>query len=336
MSNTKKVAELANVSVATVSRVINNNGKVALKTRRKVEAAIKELNYVPNMLARNFRTAASKSIIVMVTNISNYFYMETIHGISEYAHEKGYDILLSETNEEKKRQYEGFLKVKNHIADGVIIIESTIKDRLLISLEKEFPVVQCSVYSQDVSIPFVAIDNVRGGYIGTKMLIDQGHENIAFIGTENKSMYNEDRIKGYLKALKEANIEKHRIIYTQLSIDGGSEIAQKLIKEKEAPTALFFASDMPAIGAIHGLTAAGYNVPGDISILGFDNIELCSLVLPGLTTVAQPMYEIGRESARLLIERIESNTSSSPRNIIFQPQIVKRNSIAKPKTFKGE
>jgi alanine racemase len=115
MTNIQKVAQFAGVSVATVSRVINNSGKVLPETRTKVEEAIKSLNYVPNMLARNFRTAESKSLLVMVTSISNLYYMDTVHGISEYAYENGYDILLSETQESTKRQIEGLLKVKKPV-----------------------------------------------------------------------------------------------------------------------------------------------------------------------------------------------------------------------------
>ena len=330
MTNIQKVAKQANVSVATVSRVINNSDKVSPKTRLKVEEAIKALNYVPNMLARNFRTAESKSILVMVTSISNFFYMETIHGISEYAYEKGYDILLSETKENVKRQIDALSKVKNHIADGAIIIESTINDKLLLELEKDNPVVQCSVYSEDSSIPYVSIDNVKGGYIGAKYLIEQGHRRIAFVGTTNNAKYNAERIEGFLKGVEEAGIEQDRdlIRYTSLDLDGGSRIALELMGEKERPSAIFFASDMQAIGAIHALNAKGFHIPKDMAVLGFDNIELCNIIIPGLTTVAQPMRAIGREAARLVIERIQNNNNSNQnRNIVFQPNIVERGSV---------
>ena len=328
MTNIQKVAQQANVSVATVSRVLNNSDKVSENTRSKVEEAIKELNYVPNMLARNFRTAESKSILVMVTSISNFFYMETVHGISQYAYEQGYDILLCETKEHIKRQIDALEKVKNHIADGAIIIESTINDKLLLELEKNNPVVQCAVYSDDSPIPYVSVDNVKGGYIGAKYLVEKGHRKIAFVGTTDKAKYNAERIEGFLKGVKEEGIEQQMdlVCYSNLGLDGGSKIALELIERKDRPTAIFFASDMQAIGAIHALTEHGYCVPQDMAVLGFDNIELCDIIMPGLTTVAQPMREIGREAARLVIERIHNHDNRN-RNVVFQPQIVERGSV---------
>lgn len=328
MTNIQKVAKLANVSVATVSRVINNSDKVLPETRAKVEDAIKKLNYIPNMLARNFRTAESRSLLVMVTSISNLYYMETVHGISEYAYENGYDILLSETKEDVKRQIEGLLKVKNHIADGAVIMESTIKDNMLMTLEKEHPVVQCSVYGGDAPVPFVSIDNVKGGYIGVRFLIERGHNRIAFIGTQDDAKYNEDRLTGFLQGISEAGIQQDEqlLVRTSLSFEGGGSTALELMRNTERPTAMFFASDMQAIGAIHSLKEAGYDIPGDVAVLGFDNLEICNIVSPALTTVAQPMHDIGREAARVLIERIKGE-SDNIKNVIFQPQIIIRGSV---------
>lgn len=326
MTNIQKVAELAGVSVATVSRVINNSDKVLPETKARVEQAIKSLNYVPNMLARNFRTAESKSILVMVTDISNLFYMEAVHGISDYAYENGYDILLSETRQDIKRQIEGLLKVKNHIADGAVIMESTINDRLLTELERQHPVVQCSVIS-DAPVPYVSVDNVKGGYIGARFLIERGHRRIAFIGTNERAKYNTERREGFLKGIREAGIEQDEslLVYSELGFAGGG-IALELMKLGEPPTAMFFASDMQAIGALHCLKEAGYGVPGDVAVLGFDNIDMCGVVTPGLTSVSQPMRDIGREAARLVIERIKGGADNL-KNVTFEPQIVVRGSV---------
>jgi LacI family transcriptional regulator, repressor for deo operon, udp, cdd, tsx, nupC, and nupG len=329
MPNIQKVADLANVSIATVSRVINNSGKVSAKTRIKVEEAIKRLNYVPNMLARNFRTAESKSILILLTNISNLFYMETIRGISDYAYEKGYDILLSETNEDVNRQIDGLLKIKNHIVDGAIIMETTIKDSLLLSLEKKHPVVQCCVQGKDLPIPFVSIDNVRGGYIVARYLVEHGHRDIAFIGTNEEAKYNRDRLAGFLQSIRESGLRQdpELLTHSEISFENGGRTALKLMEGKKKPTAMFFVSDMLAIGAINALTSAGYKVPDDVAVMGFDNLSICNVVSPALTTVAQPMYDIGREAARLLVERITKGNTSSQKNVIFQPEVVARGSV---------
>ena len=327
MTNIQKVAKLANVSVATVSRVLNNAGNVAPKTRKQVEDAIAKLNYVPNMLARNFRTSKSKSILVILTNISNLFYMEIVHGISEYANEQGYDILLSETNGVLEKQIECLNKVKNRIADGAVFLESTIHDDALLSLEKSYPVVQCCTFSEEASLPYVIIDNKKIGYMASKALIAAGHKRIAFVGTNDKSLYNRERRAGFLKAAAEEGIPENDIVILNaaLSFEGGREAAGRIATEKT--DGVFFVSDMQAIGALQVFAETGVRIPGDIAVIGCDNLEICNMVNPPLTSVAQPAREMGRESAKLLIERIEDGGQIGCRNVVFQPELVRRKTI---------
>lgn len=329
MVNIQEVARLADVSTATVSRVINNSSKVSPKTRRKVEEAIAKLNYVPNALGRNLRLSESRTILVMITSISNLFYTEIVRGISEIAYENGYEILLSETNADLRRQLNCLLKVKNRITDGAIIVESTFSDEVILSLEKNYPVVQCSGYNDDAFLPYVTLDNRKGGYMAAKFLLEKGHRTIAFIGTGDKFRYNRDRKAGFLQAIEEAGIQQDKslIIDTDLSFEGGRSSALQLVKRKNTPTALFYVSDMQAVGAINELTASGYRVPDDVAVMGFDNIEICDMVVPGLTTVAQPMRQMGRESARILIDRIRNAEGGGFKSVIFQPEIVQRHSV---------
>jgi LacI family transcriptional regulator, repressor for deo operon, udp, cdd, tsx, nupC, and nupG len=327
MTNIQKVAELANVSVATVSRVINNAGNVTPQTKKQVEDAIAQLNYVPNMLARNFRTSKSKSILVILTNISNLFYMEIVHGISEYANEQGYDILLSETNGELNKQIDCLNKVKNRIADGAVFLESTIHDNALLSLEKSYPVVQCCTYSEEAALPYVIIDNKKIGFLAAKALIEAGHKKLAFVGTNDKSLYNRERRAGFLKAAEDEGISEDNVVVlnAELSFEGGRNAASRLVKEKV--NAVFFVSDMQAIGALRTFEELGIRTPQDIALIGCDNLEICNMVNPPLTSVGQPAREMGRESARLLIERIEDKDIIGCRNVIFQPELVLRQTV---------
>jgi LacI family transcriptional regulator, repressor for deo operon, udp, cdd, tsx, nupC, and nupG len=329
MANIQDVAQLAKVSVATVSRVINGSERVTAKTRQRVEAAVAQLSYVPNMLGRNLRTSASRSILVMVTSISNLFYLETIRGISEVATENGYEILLSETGEDLHRQIACLEKVKNHIADGAIIMEATIRDELLLELEKNYPVVQCGAFSDEASVPFVAVDNQRGGYLAARLLVEKGHRSIAFIGTQDQARFNRERKAGFLKYLAEAGIEQpdHLMTSAELSFEGGRRTALEIMQHPSPPSALFFVSDMQAVGALNGLIAAGFKIPGDVAVMGFDNIELSGMIIPGLTTVAQPMRPMGRESARLLLERIQGGSAQANKSVIFQPELILRQSV---------
>ncbi|MEA5002577.1 MAG: LacI family DNA-binding transcriptional regulator [Christensenella sp.] len=327
MTNIQKVAKHANVSVATVSRVINGAGNVTPKTKQRVEQAIAELNYVPNMLARNFRTSKSKSILVILSNISNLFYMEIVHGISKYANECGYDILLSETDDIPERQIECLEKVKNRIADGAVLLESIVYDKALLSMEKSYPIVQCCTDNDEIPLPYVMADNVKGGYLATRELIEKGHRKLAFVGTDDQSKYNRERCEGFLKAVHEAGIEEKDVVidYTELSLKGGRMAVKNLLEKKVE--GVFFASDMQAIGAIQYLRNRGVGVPEDIAIVGYDNLEMCDIIEPPLTSIDQHAWEMGRESARILIERIEDRHTQGNRHVVFQPELVRRKSV---------
>lgn len=327
MTNIQKVAELANVSVATVSRVINHSGNVTEKTRRKVEEAIAELNYVPNMLARNFRTSKSKTILIILTNISNLFYMEIVHGISEYANARGYDILLSETNGELNRQIECLQKVKNRIADGAVFLESAIEDEMLNELERQSPVIQCCAYNDAVALPYVIADDRRGGYIAGNELLRTGRRKLAFIGTNDKSRYNKERRTGFIEAAEKNGIpsEDIYILNAELSFAGGRNIAEKLVEHQR--DGCFFVSDMQAIGALNRFHEMGVKVPDDISVIGYDNLEICDLTVPSLTSIGQPTRQMGHEAARMLIKKIEREDTSNMRNIVFEPDLICRGSV---------
>lgn len=330
MTNIQKVAQHANVSVATVSRVLNQNSNVTPQTRQRVEEAIQELKYVPNMLARNFRTSQSKSILVVLTNISNLFYMEMVHGISEYASTKGYDILLSETNGDAQKQIECLNKVKNRITDGAIIIETTVNNKALMALESNNPVVQCCSHNDKIRIPYVGADNVKGGYLAGAALVSAGCQRPVFAGIDGSSQYNADRKKGFLKAFTEAGIAESDIhtVTTELSFSGGRWAAEAVMALK-GTDGVFFVSDMLAIGAVQTFQKQGLRVPEDISVIGYDNLELGEMLSPSLSSVAQPAKEMGRESARLLIDRLNQIVPNNNRNIIFQPEVILRDSIRK-------
>lgn len=330
MTNIQEVAKHAQVSVATVSRVLNQNSNVTEKTRQKVEDAIRELHYVPNMLARNFRTSQSKSILVMLTNISNLFYMEMVHGISEYANEQGYEILLSETNGDAKKQIDCLNKVKNRITDGAIIIETTVNNKALMTLERNNPVVQCCSHNSNIVIPYVGVDNIRGGYLAGKALLDAGCRKLVFAGIKGDSQYNADRRLGFLTAAEEADISETDVytVNTELSFKGGKRAAEEILAHTKAD-GVFFVSDMPAIGAMQVFQKHGIHVPQDISVIGYDNLEIGEMVFPALSSIAQPVKEMGRESARILIDRLNQNVTNNNRDVIFQPEVILRESVRK-------
>lgn len=327
--NIQKVAALSGVSVATVSRVLNNNGPVSPVTRQKVESTIKELNYIPNGLARNFRMATSHTILVILAELSNLFYIEIIKGISEIVQQKDYDILICETHTSPEKQISFLRKIEYKMADGAIVLDSPLQESQMRLFKKDLPIVQCAEYNPDLSIPYVTLDNRRGGYIATNYLIRHGHRKIAFIGTDNDLCYNLERKSGYTKALKEEGIpvSPEYIINCSLGFDGGMEAVKQLLQLPTPPTALFFVSDMQAAGAVNYLNSNGYHVPDDIAVMGFDNIEMCKMVLPHITTVAQPMIDMGRRAAEMLFHLMQDPNGTEYQNSIFQPEIVERDSV---------
>lgn len=328
--NIRKIAEYANVSVATVSRVLNNKGYVSKETREKVEQAIARFDYVPSALARNFRLSTSHTILVILAELSNMFYNEILKGISEIAQQSGYDVLVCETHGSSEKQMEFLRKLENRFADGAIVLDAPIDIKDIAFFERKYPLVQCAEYNERIPVPYVAVDNFQGGYLATKYLIGKGHTRIAFIGTQDHYRYTRDRREGYAAALEEAGIPFDDVLIggTTLDFEGGQLTSASFIKMENPPTALFFVSDMQAVGAINYLNSKGYKVPEKVAVMGFDNIEMSRMVLPNLTTVSQPMRAMGNRAMEMLFQLINSeNGNREYQNTIFQPEIVERDSV---------
>lgn len=326
MANIQDVARKAGVSVATVSRVLNNNALVTPSTRLKVEAAIRELNYEPSMLGRNLRNSESRLLLVLLPSISNPFYTEIINGIQNTAIANQYNILLCETNSNPEREDIYFNMVKNKLADGVISMDPTVNMKKLVELAENHPIILCSEYDERERIPYVSIDNELAAYHAVKHLIRLGNKRIALINSEEKFLYARQRRRGYEKALKEFEIPIHEeYIYNadQLDFQDGVQAIRKLLRLDNKPTAVFAVSDTLAIGALKEINANGFSVPKDIAIVGFDNISFSNMTNPTLTTVAQPMYQMGCTAAKMLIDYIHGNKVES---ILLDHELIIRQS----------
>lgn len=326
MANIQQVAQKAGVSVATVSRVLNNNATVSPKSRLKVEAAIKELNYEPSMLGRNLRNSESRLLLVLIPSISNPFYTKIINGIEDTAISNNYNILLCETDSNPQRENIYFNMVKNKLADGVISMDPAVNMQKLNELAEQYPIIQCSEYEEGGCIPYVTIDNDVAAYNAVKHLIKLGHEKIALINSDEKFLYARQRRQGYERALQEFNlsIRKEWIYNTEhLEFDNGIQAMRKLLQQKERPTAVFAVSDTLAIGALKELNVSGLKVPEDVAVVGFDKISFSNMTNPTLTTVSQPMYKMGCTAANMLINKIKGNNVE---NIILDHELVIRES----------
>lgn len=320
----QKIARLAGVSVATVSRVLNNSDTVKEKNREKVLLAIKESNYQPNLLARQLRTARSSMILVMVSDISNPFCAEVVKGIEEEAEKNGYRILLCNSGSDIERSRSSLQLLSGKMVDGIITMDAFSKLPELSHLIASTPWVQCAEYADAGEISCVGINDCDASQQMVRYLADKGRQRIALINHDLSYKYARLRQQGYLQQLERHQLEWKAISYAdELSFSAGKQAMTALLEGEERPDAVFAVSDTLAAGAMAVIQAAGFSVPGDIAVAGFDDTELAEMVTPPLTTLAQPSRDIGRQACRLVLKKI-AQPESAPERVIMQGHLIKR------------
>ncbi len=312
MSTVHDVARLAGVSTATVSRVINSPDSVRKLTREKVLQAMKKCNYKYNALARGFVTKKSNTIGLIIPTISNSVFAESTLGVQEYADQKNIKVILGNSYY-KYSQEENLIKVlRESQIDGLIITTTNLKGNILKSLvDENFPFVL--LFSTVKSGPFsaVGIDNYRGGYLATEHLVSLGHKRIGMVaGNFSVTDRSFHRWHGYQRCLRDNDIayDKRLLVQTEYSLSDGRDSIKKLLDQPSPPTAVFCSNDYIALGAIKGAKEAGLTLPKDLSIVGFDDMQTASYMVPALTTIRQPAYEMGQRAAELLLQRIEKQS----------------------------
>lgn len=313
MATIKDVATLAQVSVATVSRVINKEENVKLETKEKVIKAIKILDYSPNLLGRNLRRSRTKQILVLLPTISNPFYSGVIKGIKSKAQEEGYNIMISITDSEKEIEKNTMKLLTTRLVDGVILFASRLSTTAITKIAKEYPVVQCSEYVEGSHTSRVSIDNLRAAYEAVTYLISLGHTRIAMIGNNEGYTSAVLREQGYKKALEDhlINLNPEFMRYTTYSYVGGQEACRTLLSLEHSPTAIFTIADSIAVGAVKEIKERGLKVGKDIDVIGFDDTTITKIYHPTITTIAQPRFEMGREAMKLILQKIEDIESPS-------------------------
>jgi len=323
------VAELAGVSHQTVSRVINNNERVRPETREKVEAAILELGYRPNAIARSMVQGNTHTLGCISPNLTDPVFARIIESAQAEARRLGFFILIgsASTVEEVKPLLDELL---NRRVDGLIVLNARDDERykLLVPLaEAGSPIVYVKNSPVEEPVSSVRCDDIKGGYLATKHLLDLGHKKIAIIlGPENEQCTSE-RLEGYQKALAEAGltISDNLIVKGNWSSQSGSGAVEKLLSRSENFSAIFALNDRMAAGAIRSIREAGYHIPEDYSVIGYDNGPLASLIDPPLTTIQQPLEHFGEQAANILIKSIRE-TNHKPIDICITPELIRRNS----------
>ncbi|OIK13728.1 LacI family DNA-binding transcriptional regulator [Bacillus sp. MUM 13] len=330
------VAKKANVSTATVSRVISNSGTVKKDTTERVLKAIDSLNYQPNILARQLRRLETKTILVIVPDITNTFFSKVLRGIEAVAIANGYQVLLGDAQNDADRE-SGYLNIlKQRKADGMLLLTAKNNGQAIEEIAKQFPVVLACEYIEGSQIPTVSIDNVSSARKATRHLIELGHEKIGFLSGPFNSVLGRDRYKGFQQALAQSGLPTDSLLVQEgdFSFESGINLMQKFLAIDEPPTAIFAANDEMAIGAIKAIKAKGLSVPDDISIVGFDDIKFASIYEPALTTIAQPSFEIGEKAMELLLQLINDN-SIDKKQYILEDKLIIRDSSKKYKKEKN-
>lgn len=323
----KEVAQLAGVSIATVSRCMNDPEKVTEKTRIKVQDAILKTGYTPNTLAQSFRRGRTNMVMIVLPSIGDPFFTGVMSGIRSAAAAKGYSILINETQFNTMTADEISAMVVSRQTDGIILLASMSPfgtEVLSAKSHRALPIViGCETVSPELAeFPSVHIDNVGAASEATNYLISRGHARIGLICGSAASLLTKDREFGYRAAMQRngLKIEEGWVVDGNLTIDGALRATRSLLNHNHRPTAIFCTTDEMAIGCLHAIKSANLRVPDDISLMGFDDTRYAAVLDPPLTTISQPTQEIGERVMYRLCREIEEGAQLDGKN--SKPELV--------------
>ncbi|TDQ42189.1 LacI family DNA-binding transcriptional regulator [Aureibacillus halotolerans] len=321
----KEVAKLANVSTATVSRVFHEPERVRQETREKVLAAVAQLNYQPNALARHLRRLKTNIILVVVPDITNTFFSGVLRGIEEIATKNAYRVIVGDAESDPENEYDYVNLLRQKQADGMILLSARMDQGMIEQLAEEYPVVLACDYVKSSTVPIVSIDNELGAKQAVRYLVELGHKHIVHIAGPLHTVLSQDRKRGFLKGMEEASLSVNDgdVVIGHFSYEGGRDAAMSVIQTGKVPDAFFCASDEMAFGVINALHASGYVVPRDVSVIGFDNIPFASIFQPQLTTIAQPMRQIGVKAMEMMLALLEGEALSLRHEVLQEELLVR-------------
>ena len=332
MTTIKDVAKLAGVSTATVSRALNEPQKVGARTRSRVLEAIEQTGYVANVMASGFRRKRSGNILLLVPDIANPFYSKIIKEIELGASKNGYRILLAETRQDEQEEQAYANLAVQRVADGIISLGAHIpfsnSDNRKTLDPKWPPLVMVCEYHGVIPVPAVVIDNCQAIMDIVNHLLGLGHRRIAYVGGPAELSLCRDRERGFLTALQDANLQP---VMPPVACDGfevthGRQAGTALLSAMNRPTAVVCASDELAIGMMDAARTLGLAVPDDVSVVGFDDIVYAGFTNPPLTTVRQPMADLGRCAIEMMLDILQGK-SPDPLRSVLPHQVVIRESV---------
>lgn len=324
------IAKSAGVSTATVSKVINNSGRISEKTTAKIRKIMEELRYQPNVLASAMKGKNTYQIALLIPDMDNPIYAQFLKYIEDRGQELGFSVVMCSTdnNPEKEAMHISLMRQKR--TDGFIIASKFKSDVLLHELLKDkIPVILFAHEKPDVLIDSVTVDDYLGGFIATEHLISLGHTRIGVIA-EGDSISSSERIRGYKFALQKAGIDcdEKLILVCGSKMEDAERAAGDLFNLEERPSAIFGSNDLMAFGIMRAARKRQIVIPDKLSVIGFDNTAMCSFVTPELSSIAMPVSELGKKAMDLIIHKVEHNDDIKQR-IRLIPELVVRDSTSK-------
>jgi LacI family transcriptional regulator len=322
------VAREANVSMATVSRVVNGNPNVKPATRKKVHDAIERLGYRPNAVARGLASKKTTTVGVIIPDISSIFFAELARGIEDIATMYNYNIILSNSDQNKDKELHLINAMLGKQVDGLVFMGGKItEDHIREFKTSSVPIALAATVDESEETPAVNINYEQAAYDATELLLSHENKNVAFVAGPEDTIINTQKLEGYKRAMKDHGHDSPDkwIVSGDYTYDSGIEALDQLLELDEKPTAVFVSADEMALGVIHGAQDKGIRVPEDLEVFGFDNTRLATMVRPTLSTVVQPMYDIGAVAMRLLT-KLMNKEEVEEQNVILPHRIIERNS----------
>lgn len=322
----KEIAEMANVSSATVSKILNGKDQyISEATRQRVLEIVEREGYISNAIAKSLKTKSTSTLGIIIPDVMNLFFSELARGIEDAAERKGYSVILCNSDNKTFKEEKYIQVLQEKMVDGIILTasEQSVSNSLK---RRNMPMV---LLDRDIliegNVGRIVVDNKTGAYDATKYLIEKGCNNIGFISSDNVVKSSGERLKGYKQALTESNMEvdENKIYLHNYSIDTGYEGAKKLLENNKLD-GICCGNDLIAIGAIKALNEMKIKIPGEVKVIGFDDIQISQYVEPPLTTIKQPIYEMGEEAVKMLISIIENKSVGETK--VLKTTLVERRS----------
>ncbi|MCC8180990.1 MAG: LacI family transcriptional regulator [Planctomycetes bacterium] len=322
----KDIARLAGVSTTTVSHVMNNTRFVSEERRKRVQQAMARLNYRPNRLARGLRSKKSYAIGVILPDITNPYFAEVARGVEDACFENNYSAIICNSDDNPKIELHYMSMLAEKQMDGIVLVNvGEYGQKPPESIARAIPFVMLAREVHDFKADSIQVDNRLGGRMAAEYLFNLGHRRVACIGGTPQVYPSWDRVDGFIDYMRGVGypLPARMVLKGNFQAESGYTLTRKMMAGKNKPTAIFAANDLMAYGAVRALTQAGFAVPGEVSVVGFDDISLSALFNPPLTTVRQPRLDMGGAAVKLLLERMEKH-DLEPQRLMLPLELVVR------------